>query len=459
MSWNVEQITAVALGSAYADYAAFEAIGLAEMHDARVLDVGCLDGFNTHLKFAPYDNLELIVGIDPNGDGISCARAAVTDERFHWEVCGLQDYQTQAESFDIVYLSHTFQHLPDKPATLKHIRDLLKPGGFVVIKTVDDSMKASSPDPEHLMAQVLAFYDEHVRPFTPHTANTDRYNGAKCYSMLKQAGFADARIGVFHTDTAGMAPAEREALFERMTYFRRNVPASRGADVQARMDDLLDRWHTLFMDDEYYFDTTTIMALGRKPLDNSQDEPFLYQGPVFGKPLTSRQSDMDKSWAVSPMTEEDLGEVMKIELASFPDPWTPLAYATEIRHNPLSHYVVARNNNGDLCGYIGWWDAPDASTIAHIAVDPHMRRSGAGRVLVDYACEIAATAGKQVMLLQVRSKNVGARAFYEKLGFAQADISKNYYTNPDDDGIIMMRPLPTREIAKDEGISPKARIS
>ena len=106
---------------------------------------------------------------------------------------------------------------------LERILQLLKPGGFAVIKTVDDSMKTSSPDPEHLMDQVLAFYDKHVRPFTPHTLDTDRYNGSKCYSLLKDAGFDDVRLGVFHTDTAEKTTAEREALFERMTYFRRNA--------------------------------------------------------------------------------------------------------------------------------------------------------------------------------------------------------------------------------------------
>lgn len=441
MSWNVEQITSVALDSARADHAAFEAIGLSEMDAARVLDVGCLDGFNTHLKFAPYGNIEQITGIDPNADGIAHACSTVNDARFSWDACSLQDFQGEPESFDVVYLSHVFQHLPDKPAMLDRIFRLLKPSGFAVIKTVDDSMKTSAPDPEHAMDRVLAFYDEHVRPFTPHTLNTDRYNGSKCYGLLKDAGFHDVRIGVFHTDTAEKSAAEREALFERMTYFRRNVPACRGAKRQAEMDRLLARWHELFMDNGYYFDTPTIMAIGRKPDRKNNGATFRYHGPVFGASRRPSATESHGSWRISPMTEDDLGEVMRIELASFPDPWTPLAYAAEIRHNPLACYVVARENNGDLCGYIGWWNAPDASTIAHIAVDTHARKTGVGRMLVEYACKTAAAAGKTAMLLQVRSNNVGAQAFYEKLGFEIVDVSKNYYTNPDDDGIIMSRSL------------------
>ncbi|MDO4290262.1 MAG: ribosomal protein S18-alanine N-acetyltransferase [Eggerthellaceae bacterium] len=474
MSWNVEQITAVALGSARADHAAFEAIGLAEMSDACVLDVGCLDGFNTHLKFAPYQNLARIVGIDPNAAAIEHARSITDDARFQWEASALQDFQAPEGSFDVVYLSHVFQHLPDKPAMLELMARLLKPGGFLVIKTVDDAMKVSSPDPDRLMAGVLSLYDEYVRPNMPHTRNTDRYNGSKCYSLLKHAGFADVRIGVFHTDTAEKTAQEKAALFERMTYFRRHVPESCGAEPQRRMDDLLQRWRELFMRDDYYFDTPTIMALGRKPLSGSANageggdanagvaagageagascatasanasataERFVYCGPFFGEPCRTFEPAREGRWTFAPMTEDDLGEVMLIELAAFPDPWTPLAYATELRHNPSARYVVARDESGALSGYVGWWYAPDSASIAHIAVAEHARRGGLGRALLERACSEAAREGKTAMLLQVRRKNDGARAFYQALGFQQISVSENYYTNPDDDGIVMARQL------------------
>ena len=353
---------------------------------------------------------------------------------------------------------------------------LLKPGGFLVIKTVDDAMKVSSPDPDRLMAGVLSLYDKYVQPNTPHTRSTDRYNGSKCYSLLKHAGFADVRIGVFHTDTAEKTTQEKAALFERMTYFRKHVPESCGVEPQRRMDDLLQRWRELFMRDDYYFDTPTIIALGRKPLFGGAEageteasraatraaadsgagagaagttsaaaERFVYRGPFFGEPCRPSESVREGRWTFAPMTENDLGEVMLIELSAFPDPWTPLAYVTELRHNPSAHYVVARDENGALSGYVGWWCAPDSASIAHIAVGASARRRGLGRALLEHACNAAARAGKTSMLLQVRRKNDGARAFYRALGFQQISVSKNYYTNPDDDGIIMVRQLhPTK---------------
>ena len=57
MHWGRKEIDKVAVESATTDYEAFEAIGLEAIENAAILDMGCFDGFNTVLKFAPYDTL------------------------------------------------------------------------------------------------------------------------------------------------------------------------------------------------------------------------------------------------------------------------------------------------------------------------------------------------------------------------------------------------------------------
>ena len=64
MQWGKVAIDNVAIQSAKADFDAFERIGLEAIADAHVLDMGCFDGFNTVLKFALYDNIDEVVGID-----------------------------------------------------------------------------------------------------------------------------------------------------------------------------------------------------------------------------------------------------------------------------------------------------------------------------------------------------------------------------------------------------------
>jgi len=45
------------------------------------------------------------------------------------------------------------------------------------------------------------------------------------------------------------------------------------------------------------------------------------------------------------------------------------------------------------------------------------------------------------MQLQVRAANATARAFYAANGFSQMAVTHAYYANPDDDAIILARPL------------------
>lgn len=44
-----------------------------------------------------------------------------------------------------------------------------------------------------------------------------------------------------------------------------------------------------------------------------------------------------------------------------------------------------------------------------------------------------------MLLLEVRSRNAGAIALYEKSGYEKIALRRNYY--PDDDAVIYRRPL------------------
>lgn len=428
MGWNREQIDSVALSSAGVDYAAFERIGMTEMKGARVLDVGCFDGFNTVLKFAPYSGIAQVVGIDPSPEAIELARCSTDDERFAWQQCSFEGFEPAGELFDVVYLAHTFQHLPDKPAAAAKALACLKSGGYVVVKTVDDSLKASWPDPDGVMRQVMDLYEQRVRPAVPHTRHTDRCNGSKCYGLLRDAGFEDVAVDVRHATTAGLSREERLALFERMAYFRKVAPGDDAATE--RMGQLLSQWRDLFARDDYFFDSPTFVVTGRAPGGSGEQRPAAAAPVACG------------GFELAPMVEADLGEVMAIEVRSFPDPWAPVAYAMELRHNRNASYWVARDGAGAVRGYVGYWIAPDGATISQVAVDPGLRRQGLGRLLVEHACAQAAAQGAPSMRLCVRAGNEAARALYRALGFAEAGMAQGYYANPDDDGILMAVPLP-----------------
>ena len=430
MHWGRSEIDRVAIESAAADYEAFEAIGLEAIENAAILDMGCFDGVNTVLKFAPYENISTVVGIDPETEALDLAGQHTTDQRFTWIRSSAEEFDAPSSSFDVVYLSHVFQHVRDKEAVAGNAFRLLKPGGYIVIKTFDDSCKLSYPDPNHVMKRLFNLYETNILPHTEHTRYTDRNNGQKCPSYLSAVGFKEIAVKVHTTDTLNKSIAERLALFNRYTYFRRSIPKDMPEMLAKEYSDLLKQWEDLFKQENYLHVSNTFVITARKPQTEQLD--------ALSPQMPTSMDDI----RIEPMHEADLGQVMSIELESFPDPWAPIAYAMEIRHNPRGFYSVARNAKGSVIGYIGWWvTGQKTATIMHIAVEKQHRGNGVGRSLLEFACNHAISCKCEMMQLQVRSKNTSARLFYRSCGFDEISMNRDYYTSPEDDAVLMQKSL------------------
>lgn len=157
-----------------------------------------------------------------------------------------------------------------------------------------------------------------------------------------------------------------------------------------------------------------------------------------GFPIRQRlDEDRSARMLVRPMREADIGGVMAIEIAAFRDPWTPLAFVMDLRHNPCAHYDVMLDADGVVAGYLGWWNTPEVAVIVRVAVAPTRRGSGVGHALVAEAANQAREAGCRSLRLEVRAANEGARAFYSRLGFAQIGYREAYYDDPADDAVVM----------------------
>ena len=79
--------------------------------------------------------------------------------------------------------------------------------------------------------------------------------------------------------------------------------------------------------------------------------------------------------------------------------------------------------------------------IARIATAPSMRRQGAAGQMFQ---ELVAFCEEQQItriMLEVREGNEAARRFYEKCGFTEDGIRKNYYENPQENAILMSKSL------------------
>ena len=137
------------------------------------------------------------------------------------------------------------------------------------------------------------------------------------------------------------------------------------------------------------------------------------------------------------MNESHVAQVAALEKICFSDPWSVNSVASELK-NPLSCWLVAEED-GEVAGYVGSQTVMDESDMMNVAVHPDYRRKGIAEKLVMELVEELKKRDSRCLTLEVRASNEPARALYEKLGFVQVGLRKNYYRNPREDALILRK--------------------
>ena len=137
------------------------------------------------------------------------------------------------------------------------------------------------------------------------------------------------------------------------------------------------------------------------------------------------------------MTADHVRSVAELEKMCFSDPWSEKSVASELS-NPLSVWIVALQDDR-VAGYVGSQTCGEESDMMNIAVHPDHRRQGIAEGLVDSLIEKLKARGSQSLTLEVRASNTPAITLYEKLGFSQVGLRKNYYRNPREDALILKK--------------------
>jgi len=134
----------------------------------------------------------------------------------------------------------------------------------------------------------------------------------------------------------------------------------------------------------------------------------------------------------------DLPEVLAIERVSFPNPWPESTFQGEIQNRGISSPLVAvEEKTGTVIGYIIYWKIIDEVQVNNVAVHPAHRRRGLAEALFREVLENLRAEGAKSISLEVRTSNAAARRLYEKLGFEPWGVRKGYYSNPDEDGLVL----------------------
>jgi [ribosomal protein S18]-alanine N-acetyltransferase len=188
-------------------------------------------------------------------------------------------------------------------------------------------------------------------------------------------------------------------------------------------------------------------------------------------------ASLNKHYTTRAMQPEDLSQVAQIDREAFPTQWPPPSFSRELS-NKLAHYlVVCTENNTEqtkakssdvppaihhgllsglrrlfsrkngpkpgtnqtsyVVGMVGLWLLFDEVHIITIAVRQSHQRQGIGEHLLISSIDLAMQLHAEVVTLEVRPSNTGARALYQKYGFKEEGLRRRYYSDNNEDAIIM----------------------
>jgi ribosomal-protein-alanine N-acetyltransferase len=183
-------------------------------------------------------------------------------------------------------------------------------------------------------------------------------------------------------------------------------------------------------------------------------------------------------YVVRPMRFDDIDAVGEVERECFSTPWPSSAYRRELRDNRLGRYIVlvevrdpnmpppraeespeeastvvrramgqllrpfarpttVSTSNERIVGFAGMWLMLDEAHVTTIGVKRELRGLGLGEVLFATLLQIAVDVGAHRSTLEVRLSNHSAQALYRKYGFHDEGIRRRYYSDNNEDALIM----------------------
>lgn len=141
---------------------------------------------------------------------------------------------------------------------------------------------------------------------------------------------------------------------------------------------------------------------------------------------------------IRPMITEDIEQVLGIEQASFPLPWTRAHFESELEARHSFPFVAV--SDGIVAGYVCLMSLFEEAQILDIAVATDQRGRGIARMLMEQAIGVAREKEAELLSLEVRASNSAAIALYERCGFVRTGLRQKYYEGRDD-AVLMEKRL------------------
>lgn len=184
-----------------------------------VLDIGCNNGeyAMSRLKANGYS---FYLGVDRSSQAIESAGAHYADDSTVFICADLSEAGFEKKIYnilsdyggfaDIIIVSMVLLHLADPADMLTKLRGLLREGGTIIVKDIDDRDNCSSSDPDGIFAHAYEIACRNI-------GSGNRHAGRNVPMWLEEAGYSGVTLRKKGLSTDGMNSASREALFT--TYF------------------------------------------------------------------------------------------------------------------------------------------------------------------------------------------------------------------------------------------------
>ena len=137
------------------------------------------------------------------------------------------------------------------------------------------------------------------------------------------------------------------------------------------------------------------------------------------------------------MVMEDGAAIAELEYSLFRDAWSEKSILETLKQ-PNAICLIAEKADR-TAGYLLAYTAAEEMEIARIGVVKEMRRQGVARELLGALEKIGKQSGIEKILLDVRSGNEAAHKLYTSEGFTEDGIRKHFYSDPDEDAVLMSK--------------------
>ncbi len=139
------------------------------------------------------------------------------------------------------------------------------------------------------------------------------------------------------------------------------------------------------------------------------------------------------------MEKKDIDLLTALEIEIFTDPWPAEAFIEGLADENHIFLVVELENQ--VAGYASFYMEMGEGRLTNIAIIPEFRRKKIAKKILEYILGVVKKAMCKYIFLDVRPTHEAAISLYSSYGFYEAYRRPEYYSNPTEDAMVMVKNL------------------